>query len=262
MPKLEDWEGRLMRNKGIMPFPPNPILNIVIEGARYLWHKFKEKKEEASNKIAQQKAMDKESASVDEVVTINKAFNELIQSLEGEIQKTEERAIEELAYFFEEFIDYMQEHEEMFMSRGIRVNKIVNKFEKVKRKLKGELSKKIYREISLDNVACREILAIRAGDRKKERMDDFIEKAFDKALHDLIYDIQDELLDIVEDIEIAVEEGLELIQANIHEKATIYKALEENIAQDMHNKEEIVSQAVFKIYAIEEIQEIINKGEV
>lgn len=252
--------------KPSLPKPPFPspggsILDLVITGAKYLWNKFTDKKEKTSDIIANQRAMDQDTASINEVIAINSTFNELIQDLKGDIQKTEDDTLKELSYFFEEFIEYMQDHEEVFASRGIRVHKIVNKFEKVKRKLRGELSKKIHRDISLDNVACREILAMRAGDKKKEKMNYFIEKTFENALQDLIYDIQEELLDIVEDIEIAVEEGIALTELNIHEKAVVCEKLEESIASDINHKEDIIHQAIFKIYAMEEMKEMLNGGE-
>ena len=252
-----------MLGKSFLPFPgpiPNPLPDIIIEGAKFLWNKFINKKEETSDEISRKGAMQEGKETIDEVIEINKAFNILLEDLKVDIQKTEDNAIDELSYFFEEFIDYMQENEEVFTKRGIRVSKIVNKFERVKRKLRGELNRKLQKDISLDNVECREILAMRAGEKKKDRMNSFIDTAFEKALQDLIYDIKEEMLDIVEDIEVAMEEGIELTVIQVNEKTVICQQLEESINKDIDKKQEIVVQVVLKLYIAEQVKSIIDEG--
>lgn len=250
-----------MTGKSFLPFPGpfrDPLTHIIIEGAKYLWNKFINKKEETSDRISKQGAMQEGKETIDEVIEINKAFNNLLEDLKVDIQKTEDSAIDELSYFFEEFIDYMQENEEVFIKRGIRVNKIVNKFERVKRKLRGELNRKMHKYISLDNVECREILTMRAGEKKKDRMNSFIDTAFGKALQDLIYDIKEEMLDIVKDIEVGIEEGIELTEMHVNEKTTICQQLEESISKDIDKKQGIVEQALLKVYIAEQVKSIID----
>lgn len=254
-----------MLGKSIFPFPGpfrNPLTDIIIEGAKYLWNKFRNKTEETSDRISKQGEIKEGKETIDEVIEINKAFNNLLEEVKADIQKTEDSVIEELSYFFEEFIDYMQENEKVFMERGVRVNRIVNKFEKIKRTLYGELSRKIHRDISLDNVECREILAMRAGEKKKDKMNSFINVTFEKALQDLIYDIKQELIDIVEDIEVAIEEGIELIEIQVAEKTIVCQQLEDSINKDINKKQEIVDLALLKIYITEEVKSIVNDGDI
>lgn len=254
-----------MLGKSFLRFPEpfrNPLTDIIIEGAKYLWNKFRNKTEETSDRISKQGEMKEGQETIDEVIEINKAFNNLLEELKVDIQKTEDSAIEELSYFFEEFIDYMKENEGVFTKRGIRVNKIVNKFERVKRKLHGELSRKVHKDISLDNVECREILAMRAGEKKKDRMNSFINATLEKALQDLIYDIKEEMIDIVEDIERAIEEGIELTEMRVTEKAVACQQLEDSINRDINKKHEIVERALLKIYVAEEVKSIVNEGDI
>lgn len=244
---------------------PSNIIEVVGEilmgGLKYLWDSLKVRKKKASKQVAEQEAIQQGEEKVSDIIEVSRILNQLLEDLNPSIQKVEDDIIDEIAYYLEEFIGFIKEKEEILTSKGIRVIRIVNELERIKKKFRGELSKRVNRELSLDNIECREILSMRAGEKKKDKMDAFVDVTFERVLQDMIYDIKEEILYVAKDIRDVIKEDIELIKYNLKEKTEAYQQLVESIRQRNNKKQEIIKQVIVKIGVIEEIKSIINEGD-
>lgn len=244
---------------------PSNIIEVVGEilmgGLKYLWDSLKVRKKKASKQVSEQEAIQQGEEKVSDIIEVSRILNQLLEDLNPSIQKVEDDIIDEIAYYLEEFIGFIKEKEEILTSKGIRVIRIVNELERIKKKFRGELSKRVNRELSLDNIECREILSMRAGEKKKDKMDAFVDVTFERVLQDMIYDIKEEILYVAKDIRDVIKEDIELIKYNLKEKTEAYQQLVESIRQRNNKKQEIIKQVIVKIGVIEEIKSIINEGD-
>ncbi len=232
---------------------PTDLWKILYDGGKFLWNLFFNKKKETSEKISKQSAILDGQETIDEIMVTNNIFQEFLTDLNKDIEVIENQLLTEVSYFFEEFLEYVKDECESFDKYGINIRKVEKDFLKIKRRLNGQLKKKIYQAISLDNLECREILSLRAGNKKKERMDVFIDSIFQRCLDELIYEIKEELLDLVEEMEMILEDALDVISQSLKQKITACMYLEQSNECHINKKQIVISEAILKKKLVDEI---------
>ena len=227
---------------------PIDLWKIIYKGGKFLWNLFFNKKKETSEKISKQSAILDGQETIDEIMVTNNIFQEFLTDLNTDIEVIENHLLTEVSYFFEEFLEYIKDECESFDKHGINIRKVEKDFLKIKRCLNGQLKKKIHQTISLDNLECREILSLRPGNKKKERMD-----IFQICLDEFIHEIKEELLNLVEEMEVILEDALDVISQCLKQKITACDHFEQSNAQYVITKQSVIIEAILKKKLVEEI---------
>lgn len=240
-----------------IPKMPKIPTNIILEGLKLLFDVITSKRKETAEEVSQKDAMREGNEKINDISDINKSFDELIEGLKPEMHKLEDKIIDSLSYYLGDFVFLIEEKEKSL--KTIKAKKISNKFERIQKKMKCNLLKELYKEISLDNQVCRDILSLTKGEKKKIKMEEFIQQSIDKSLYTIIADIKEEILYIAGDIESEIFDNLKSVELCQEEVSDVCEKLQNSLAEV--EKDSIKTDAVIKITTIEAFQDIMKEVE-
>ncbi len=239
-----------------IPMPPLPIsLEDIIKAARVILDIITGKPQETAGKVSEKDAMKEGSENINDISDINKAFDELIVDLKPEIQKIESGIIDSLSYYLGDFISLIEEKEAVL--KTLKAERISRKFERLQSKFKGTLQQELYKEISLDNQECRDILALPKGEKKRNKTEQFIQNSINVSLQSVISRMKEDIMNEVDDIENEIRDNLALIESKQIELKNACEKLQNSL--DENGKHSIKNEAINKIATIEALENFLEE---
>lgn len=195
-----DYGGDNMLTKLPRRFPfkfsiPGNVVNLIIFGAKKLWDKL------ADSKISEEiSCKDKfKLENREDIIDYNKLLNKFIIEIEEELYTIEEKIISECIEYYEELI-LLVKYVENDKNINLHSKSIIRSVERLKRNIKGDLVKNLYRSISLDNIKLRGVLSLPAGELKGKKLEEFKYNVIKKVVDDFILDTRFSLEDLGEEI--------------------------------------------------------------
>lgn len=194
-------------------------------------------------KVGNSKQINVDNCEISDLSEINSIFNEFISLIEPKVNKIEESIQDEMYYYLDELIEFLNNNKKL-KEKGIRINIIERKIEKIKCRISDNLKKEISKNISLDNYECKQIIKMIPGERKTNKMNELFELTLNKAIENLVIDTKQDIEDIMDYIEYSIQEQLENLDRNIKNQEDILNVLDSNSEEYIEEKESIISTSI------------------
>lgn len=211
----------------------------------------------SNNKETNEKISYKEkfnSNDIEEIIDYSSLLNKFTTEIESDISTIEEKIILECTKYYDELILLVRAVEDS-KKINLQSKRIVKTLERLKRDIKGDLIKNLYKNISLDNESLKKILSLPPGELKKNRLIEFKNNVIKQVLGDFISDIKISLEDLSEDISNYLNEILSDISNNNTMLLNELTMLE-NSKQNEEKAKELLELSKEKIILCDEILKI------
>lgn len=235
-----------------LPKIPLEIITGAIDVISMIFTSISNKK---AKELSQKDAVKKGAETVNDICDISKSLNELITSIKPEMQSVEKKILNSLSYFQGDFIFLAEDKNNIFTDKTVR--QITRMTEKVNRKFEGCLLTELYKELSLDNPTCRDILYLPAGSNKETKIEQFIENSITKALQTIISNIKDEINFIAEEISCIVTDELSVVEN--HQNELIFTCEKLQNALENTESNSIRNNAIEKLIFVEFCQDMLKE---
>ncbi len=221
-----------------------PVLVKVVEGigkaAKHAWNKITGK-DEKQDEIAQQKGVNPEKNTADDIAELNRLLAEYRQGIASAGDNLEREMIAECSIMLQEIMDVFESCNQEL--KILRADSVKRKFNKLSRNLKGTFSEYVRKRISLDDPECVRVLKLPAGDLKSERLQEMKQNVFIDAGNEIIQEIRDAVQDFSDTVEDAFEDHLERAEDKIQEKTSAFEQLMQNHDADAQETEKVMINA-------------------
>lgn len=224
--------------KSPIPIDPKKLLKIL----KFGWDFIKNVLDNTG--LEKTKSVNVDDCDVSDISEINSIFNKFVSSIESEVDYIEEKIKEELYYYLDEIIDFLEEKKKIFRTDSIvlRSNKQINR---LKEKIDGKLKREVSKRISLDNPECKRIIRMQPGNKKSEKLKLFFEKTISESVNDLIKFIRENIEELFDDIEFSIDMKLDEIESNLLNQIEKIKNIEESNNENIDTNIKIITEAVF-----------------
>lgn len=249
-----------MFRKNIISIPPIPpikdtpkIWEVIKKGWKVLKDIFG-----IDDKVGKTKQTNVDNCEISDLAEINSIFNEFILSIDSRINIIEKSIQDEMYYYLDELVEFFNDNNDRLKEKGIRITTIKRKIEKIKRSINGNLKKEISKNISLDNYECKQIIKMIPGERKTNRMNEFLELTLNDAIENLIMDIKEAIEVIMDDIEDCVFNSIEILHKDIKNQAIVLENLDNHNNKNVEEKESIIEKSILNILISELVVELLK----
>lgn len=249
-----------MFKKSILPMQPIPpvkgseiILSIIKEGWELVKYIFG-----IGDKVGESKQTNVDSCEISDLSEINSIFNEYILSIEPRVNKIEQSIQDEMYYYLDELIEFLNDNNDRLKEKGIKITRIEKKIEKIKRRIHRNLKREISKNISLDKYECKKIIKMIPGDRKTNKMNEFLELTLNNSIENLVRDIKEAIEEIMDDIEDCIFNSIEILDEDIKNKVILLEMLEGHNNKNIEDKELIVEKSILNILISESVLELLK----
>lgn len=139
----------------------------------------------SSNTIGSTSAYDPEKARIEETLRINNALEEFRTLVSEKADEFESNAIRECWDQIDELMDFLHEiNDKDYNGEKLHIN--LSAMERDNREIvdeiHGSIKKDILSKVNLDNLECKQILAMEAGSQKKKAMNEFMIDSIRKSM--------------------------------------------------------------------------------
>lgn len=210
------------------------------------------------DKVGKTKQTNVDNCEISDLAEINSIFNEFILSIESRVNRIEKSIQDEMYYYLDELVEFFNDNNDRLKEKGIRITTIKRKIEKIKRSINGNLKKEISKNISLDNYECKQIIKMIPGERKTNRMNEFLELTLNNAIENLIMDIKEVIEEIMDDIEDCVFNSIEILNKDIKNQAIVLENLDNHNNKNVEEKESIIEKSILNILISELVVELLK----
>lgn len=249
-----------MFRKSIMPIRPMPP----IEDIPIIWEVIKEGWKVVKDilgiggKVGETKQTNVDSCEISDLAEINSIFNEFILSIEPRVNRIEKSIQDEMYYYLDELVEFLNDNNDRLKEKGIKVTTIERKIEKIKRSINGNLKKEISKNISLDNYECKQIIKMLPGEKKTNKMNEFFKLTLNNAIENLIVDIKEAIGEIIDDIEDCVFDSIKILDKDIQIQSSVLEKLDSEKNENIEEKEFIIEKSILNILISESAIEILR----
>lgn len=144
--------------------------------------------ESSSNDIANTNSYDSGKAELEETLRVSKAFEEFRTLVSQKAEEFEKNAVSECWDQLDELMDFLRSiNNKDYSGEKLRINLTAMEREnrEIVDSIHGSIKKDILAKVSLDNPECQQILTMDAGQKKKEAMNDYMNKAIRVSMDNL-----------------------------------------------------------------------------
>lgn len=237
--------------KSPIPIDPKKLLKIL----KFGWDFIKNVLDNTG--LEKTKSVNVDDCDVSDISEINSIFNKFVSSIESEVDYIEEKIKEELYYYLDEVIDFLEEKKKIFRTDSIvlRSSKQINR---LKEKIDGKLKREVSKRISLDNPECKRIIRMQPGNKKSEKLKLFFERTISESINELVKFIRENIEELFDDIEFSIDMKLDEIESNLLNQIEKIKNIEESNNENIDTNIKIITEAVFLLelsnYVLEEFE--------
>ncbi len=195
------------------------------------------------------------TTTISEVRDYEKMIRGYLTTYEPKAKKQEGTYKKYVRDLFGHLIDSLRANENFAQSFSLK------NFEKEKDRLCDEIDGAIVTvirsKLSSDNSDCKEILDMDEGDKKKQRMEKFVDETIREAQDNLAKKVSDTMNNIEKNLEELLDGQVEKRERDAKSKANTYDQWESEMENETFDIERAQLPALKKLYAIEQIEKIM-----
>ncbi|GEM_PF-2376927 len=231
-----------------------PVIPAIIGAVGTAWEKIKGK-DRNQDRIAQQKGMNPEKNTANEIAELNKLLMEYRQSISAAADDMEREMIVECSMMLQDIMEVFETYNKEL--KIVRSDSVKRKFVRISKDLKGTFAEYVQKRISLDDAECVKILKLPAGELKNQRLQEMKQRVFVEAGNEIIRRIRDAVDDFSETVEDTFSEHLEHAEEKVQEKTNAFEELSKMTDNDREAAESVLLKADYLLavcaYADEEL---------
>ena len=228
----------------IPPIDPLKIIGDVIRGigkvAKYAWNVITGQDEKQAA-IANQKSVNPQKSTVDEMAELNKLLAEYRKGISDAAESMEREMIVECSMMLEDIMDVFTESNQHL--KVMRSDSVERKFKRVAKDLKGTFAEYVQKRISLDDTECVKILKLPAGELKNQRLQEMKQRVFVEASNEIVKRIKDAVEDFSDTVEDAFNDHLDRAEEQLHERTESFEELSRITENDTESVENVMLKA-------------------
>ena len=228
----------------IPPIDPLKIIGDVIRGigkvAKYAWNVITGQDEKQAA-IANQKSVNPQKSTVDEMAELNKLLAEYRKGISDAAESMESEMIVECSMMLEDIMDVFTESNQHL--KVMRSDSVERKFKRVAKDLKGTFAEYVQKRISLDDTECVKILKLPAGELKNQRLQEMKQRVFVEASNEIVKRIKDAVEDFSDTVEDAFNDHLDRAEEQLHERTESFEELSRITENDTESVENVMLKA-------------------
>ena len=141
--------------------------------------------DDSSNIISTTSAYDPEKARIEETLRINKALEDFRTLVSEKADEIEKKAISECWSQIDALMDFLHKiNDKDYNGEKLRINLSAIECDnrEIVDEIHGSIKKDILSKVNLDNLECKQILAMESGSQKKKAMNEFMVDSIRKAM--------------------------------------------------------------------------------
>lgn len=208
--------------------------------AKYTWDLITGE-DEKQTEIANQKSVNPQKSTVDEMAELNKLLTEYRNNISSAAEKMEREMIVECSMMLEDIMDVFTESNQHL--KVMRSDSVERKFKRVAKDLKGTFAEYVQKRISLDDAECVKILKLPAGELKNQRLQEMKQRVFVEASNEIVKRIKDAVEDFSDTVEDAFNDHLDRAEEQLQERTESFEELSRITENDTESVENVMLKA-------------------
>lgn len=204
----------------------------------------------SSSSVGSSSSYDSENASLDETEVVNRMLAEFSLNMQEKADEFEKEAINDARAYFDQFLVRLEEIQNADVNEfklELPLNKVRKEMKDLEKKVQGSIKKYVSSKISQDNQEVMNILKMKAGDEKTNKIKKLAEKVLSEALDIFAEKVKKTVEAQGKTISSLLEGNLNQITTTMKAQAEAYEELEKAKAvgeQELQNKKKEIDYVI------------------
>ncbi|WP_455821980.1 hypothetical protein [Clostridium butyricum] len=204
----------------------------------------------SSSSVGSSSSYDSENASLDETEVVNRILAEFSLNMQEKADEFEKEAINDARAYFDQFLVRLEEIQNADVNElklELPLNKVRKEMNDLEKKIQGSIKKYVSSKISQDNQEVMNILKMKAGDEKTNKIKKLAEKVLSEALDIFAEKVKKTVEAQGKTISSLLEGNLNQITTTMKAQSEAYEELEKAKAvgeQELKNKRKEIDYVI------------------
>lgn len=204
----------------------------------------------SSSSVGSSSSYDSKNASLDETEAVNRMLAEFSLNMQKKADEFEKDAINDAKAYFEEFLARLEEIQDANVSElklELPINNVRKEMRNLEKKVQGSIKKYVSSKISQDNQEVMEILKMKAGEEKTNKIKKLADRVLSEALDIFAKKVKKTVEAQGKIISNLLEGNLNQITATMKAQSEAYEELERAKAtgeQELQNKKKEIDYVI------------------